>query len=204
MKTFLGVIMSVMMLFAFAGCGSSSATDSPADQAAAALDETLQAIQSADLERISEIDGVADALAAEDLDSDLIQSVLVSMFGHFQYELGEPEQVDDSHVNVPANVSNVDMEAAANVWFENMMEYAMEHAEDEDEAALEENALAMLQEAIDATAEEDDGIRSEDVVFPMVLEDGKWVISSDIDESVLDAMLGGFMTVMNDMGGLGE
>ena len=203
MKTLLGVIMSAMLLFSFAGCGGSSSSGSPEDEAVAALDETLQAFQSADLERISQINGVGDALTEGGLDSDLTQSVLICMFGHFEYELGEPEKVDDSHVNVPAKVSNVDMEVAANAWFEDVMDYAMEHAE-EDEAALQEKALAMFQEAIDAAAEEDGGIRSEDVVFPMVLEDGRWVISSDIDESVPDAMLGGFMTVMNDLGGLSE
>ena len=204
MKTLLGVIMSAMLLFAFAGCGGSSSSGSPEDEAVAALDETLQAFQSADLERISQINGVGDALTEGGLDSDLTQSVLICMFGHFEYELSEPEKVDDSHVNVPAKVSNVDMEVAANAWFANMMEYSMENAAEEDDAALQENAMAMLQDAIDATAEEENGIRSEDVVFPMVLEDGIWIISDDMDESVVDAMLGGFMTVMADMSSLAD
>ena len=40
---------------------------------------------------------------------------------------------------------------------------------------------------------------SKEVVFPMVLEDGKWDISEDVDDSVFDAILGGFMGAIDEL-----
>ena len=123
------------------------------------------------------------------------------MFGNFDYKLGTPEKVDDSNINVPATVSNADMNKAVDTWFSDLMSYAMSNPEiANDEAALQAKTIEMLQGAIDKTAEAEDGIVSEDVVFPMTLIDGKWEISDTIDDSVLDAILGGFMTAIENLG----
>ena len=76
------------------------------------------------------------------------------MFGHFDYQLGEPEQVDDTHVNVPATVSNVDMSKAVNTWYSDFMNYIMANPSiatnpsiANDEAALSEKNIEMLKSA---------------------------------------------------------
>lgn len=203
MTVTVGLIMSVLMLFAFTACGGSAET--PEDQAVAALDTQLAALKSADREAIQELSGGEDAFgdAVEQLGSEEdVDSILKSMFGHFDYTIGTPEKVDDSNVNVPVTVSNADMQKAVNTWFSDLMAYAMQNPDiANDEKALQAKTVEMLQGAVDKTAEEEDGIVTNDVVFPMTLIDGKWEISDTIDEGVLDAVLGGFVTAINDLTG---
>ena len=202
----LGLAMSVMILFAFAGCGDSgdrSIQTTPADEAAAALDTTLAAFKTADMDTINStsggetfIQGSKDAFGSEEQ----TQDVLEIMFGHFDYQLGEPEQVDDTHVNVPATVSNVDMSKAVNTWYSDFMNYVMENPSiANDEAALSAKNIEMLKSAVDKTSEEEGGIKTTDVTFPMVLEDGQWTIG-EVDENVPDAMVGGFMSALDALG----
>jgi len=135
-----------------------------------------------------------------------VDSILKSMFGHFDYTIGTPEKVDDSNVNVPVTVSNADMQKAVDTWFSDLMAYAMQNPDiANDEKALQAKTIELLQASVDKTAEAEDGIVTNDVVFPMTLIDGKWEISDTIDEGVLDAVLGGFMTAINDLTGqMGE
>lgn len=208
----LGLAMSVMILFAFAGCGDSgdsgdsgdrSIQTTPADEAAATLDTTLAAFKTADMDTINStsggetfIQGSKDAFGSEEQ----TQDVLNIMFGHFDYQLGTPEQVDDTHVNVPATVSNVDMSKAVNTWYSDFMNYVMENPSiANDEAALSEKNIEMLKSAVDKTAEEEGGIMTTDVTFPMELTDGQWTIG-EVDENVPDAMVGGFMSALEELG----
>ena len=208
MKVTLGLTMSVLMLFAFTACGG-AAQETPEDQAVAALDTQLAALKSADREAIQELSGGEDAFgdAVEQLGSEEdVDSILKSMFGHFDYTIGTPEKVDDSNVNVPVTVSNADMQKAVDTWFSDLMAYAMQNPDiANDEKALQAKTIELLQASVDKTAEAEDGIVTNDVVFPMALIDGKWEISDTIDDSVLDAVLGGFMTAINDLTGqMGE
>lgn len=200
--------MSILMLFAFTACGGGAAQETPEDQAVAALDTTLAALKSADKEAIEELSGGEDAFgdAVDQLGSEEdVDAILKCMFGNFDYKLGTPEKVDDSNINVPATVSNADMNKAVDTWFSDLMSYAMSNPEiANDEAALQAKTIEMLQGAIDKTAEAEDGIVSEDVVFPMTMIDGKWEISDTIDDSVLDAILGGFMTAIENLGATGQ
>ncbi len=204
MTVTVGLVMSFMMLFAFTACGG-AAQDTPEDQAVAALDTQLAALKSADREAIQELSGGEDAFgdAVEQLGSEEdVDSILKSMFGHFDYTIGTPEKVDDSNVNVPVTVSNADMKKAVDTWFADLMAYAMQNPDiANDEKALQAKTIELLQTSVDKTAEAEDGIVTNDVVFPMTLIDGKWEISDTIDDSVLDAVLGGFMTAINDLTG---
>ena len=204
MTVTVGLVMSFMMLFVFTACGG-AAQDTPEDQAVAALDTQLAALKSADREAIQELSGGEDAFgdAVEQLGSEEdVDSILKSMFGHFDYTIGTPEKVDDSNVNVPVTVSNADMKKAVDTWFADLMAYAMQNPDiANDEKALQAKTIELLQTSVDKTAEAEDGIVTNDVVFPMTLIDGKWEISDTIDDSVLDAVLGGFMTAINDLTG---
>ena len=204
MTVTVSLVMSFMMLFAFAACGG-AAKETPEDQAVAALDTTLAALKSADKDAIQALGGDEDIFgdAEEAFGSEEgIDSVLKSMFGHFDYKIGKAELVDDSNVNVNVTVSNADMSKAVNSWFSDLMAYAMQNPDiANDEKALQAKTIEMLQTSVDKTAEEEDGIVTKDVVFPMTLIDGKWEISDTIDDSVLDAVLGGFMTAINELTG---
>ena len=199
--------MSLMLLVAFAGCGGSGEAaepETPADQAVAALDTTLAALQSADMAAIEELGGedvfgeAEEALGSEE-DT---EAVLKTMFGHFEYKLLEPEQIDDTHVNVPATVSNVNMNKAVDTWFSDLMAYAMSNPDiANDEAALQAKTIEMLGSSVDKVSGEEDGILTQDVVFPMVYDDGKWDISDEVDDSVFDAILGGFMGAIENLTG---
>ena len=213
LKITLGLIMSAMMLFAFAGCGGSGGTAepepaTPAEEAAAALDETFAALQSADMTAIQNVAGGEDVFgeAEEAFGSEEdTQAVLKAMFGHFEYKLLDPEQVDDSNVNVPATVSNVDMNKAVETWFSDLMAYAMSNPDiANDEAALQAKTIEMLEESVEKVAGEEEGLLISDVVVPMTLKDGKWVISDTVDDSVLDAILGGFMSAIEGLTGGSE
>ena len=205
MKVALGLIMSAMLLFAFAGCGGEAAKATPADEAAASLQTTLDALKAADSNAIKDLAGGEDVFgeAGEAIGGEEgVDSVLKSMFGHFDYEMGTPEQVDDTHVNVPVTVSNADMQKAVDTWFADLMSYAMSNPDiANDEAALQAKTIELLQASVDKVAEGEDGIVTQDVVIPMVLKDGKWDISEDVDDSVIDAILGGFMTAINNLAG---
>ena len=213
LKITLGLIMSVMMLFAFAGCGGSGSgeaaePETPADQAVAALDQTLAALKSADMNAIKELSGGEDVFGeAEEAfgSEEEIGAVLQAMFGNFDYTIGTPEQVDDSNVNVPVTVSNADMSKAVSTWFSDLMAYAMSNPDiANDEAALQAKTIEMLQSSVEKVAGEDGGILTQDVTIPMTLSDGKWAISDTVDDSVLDAIMGGFMTAINDLTGGSE
>lgn len=203
LKVTVGLLMSLMIVFAFAGCGGGSGT-SPEDEATASLDKILSALKSADMTAIEELSGGEDVFgeAEETLGSEEdVQSILTSMFGHFDYTLGTPEVVDDTHINIPATVSNADMQKATDTWLADLMAFAMSNPDvASDEKALHAKTVELLSGAVEKTASAEDGIVTNDVVFPMVKNDeGVWDISEDIDESVLDAVMGGFMTAINNL-----
>ena len=206
MKNILGVMLSAVLLLAFAGCGGESskqaAPPTPEEEAVAALDASLAALKSADINAIEELSGeemledAEGALGSEEETKD----VMTALFGHFDYQLGTPEKVDDTHVNVPATVSNADMQKATNTWVSSLMEYAMSNPEiASDEDALHAKTVEELKSAVEKTVEGEDGIVTKDVVFPMVLEDGKWTVSDDVDDEVIDAITGGFMSAINQL-----
>jgi hypothetical protein len=203
MKTILGLAVSAMMLFAFVGCGGPAET--PADQAAAALDTTLSALKSADMEAIKNLGGGEEVFGeAEDAigSEENMEAVLKIMFGHFDYTMGTPEQVDDSNVNVPVTVSNANMSKAVETWFSDLMAYAMSNPDiANDEAALQSKTIELLDSSVNKVAEEEDGILTEDVVIPMTLVDGQWTISENVDNGVLDAILGGFIGAIEGLTG---
>ena len=194
------LILSAFVAFAFVGCGEKAPT--PEEEATASLEATLTALQSADLETIKNMSG-GDSLteAVKSLGSEeQVQSVLKSMFGHFEYTLKTPEVVDDTHINIPATVSNADMKKAVNMWFADLMAFAMSNPDvASDEAALHAKTIEVLEESVEKVAQEEGGIVSSDVVYPMVLIDGKWEISDELDDSVTDAMLGGFVTAISGL-----
>lgn len=204
MKAAAGLMMSAMLIFAFAACGGGTAEVSPADEAAAVLDTTLAALKTADMQAIQDISGdediFADATEIFGSEEDT-QSVLKAMFGHFDYTMGTPEQVDDTHVNVPVTVTNTDMHKAVDTWFSDLMSYAMANPSiANDEAALHAKTVELLTAAVDKTAEGEGGTVTQDVVMPMVLEDGAWDVS-DVDDEVMDAMLGGLVSAIEELAG---
>ena len=206
LKITLGLIMSTMLLIAFTACGGSGeAQPTPAEEAASALDVTLSALKSADMNAIKEISGDEDVFgeAAETFGSEeQTGAVLKAMFGHFDYTIGTPEQVDDTNVNVPVTVSNANMDKAVDTWFSDLMNYAMENPDiANDEEALQAKTIEILETSVDKVAEGEEGIVTKDVVIPMVLVDGKWQISEDVDDGVLDAILGGFVSAIEDLTG---
>ena len=72
------------------------------------------------------------------------------MFGHFDYQLGEPEHGADTHVNIPATISNVGMSKAVNIWYSDFMNYIMANPSiANDEAALSEKNIEMLKSAVE-------------------------------------------------------
>ena len=203
-KTILALVMAVILVFAFAGCGAKAPEKTPAEEAAESLEATLSALKSADMQAISEIAG-GDTFtdSVESLGSEEnLQTILKAMFGHFDYKLGEGEQVDDTHVNIPATVSNVDMHKVVKSWYTDLMAYAIANpdiAKDENKDALKDKTVELLTAAVDKTAEEAEATVSSEVVFPMVLEDGKWDIDGTIDSSVLDSILGGFSGAIKEL-----
>ncbi|MGX8774612.1 MAG: hypothetical protein ACSW8G_06110 [Bacillota bacterium] len=200
MKIALGLAISAMMLFAFAGCGTS---ETPADQAAAALDKTLSALKSADMTAIQNVSGGEDVFGEAETafgSEEATQQILKAMFGHFDYTIGTPEQVDDSNVNVPVTVSNADMNKAVETWFDDLMEYATSNPDiTGDEEALQAKTIEFLETSVDKVAEGEDGIVSQDVVIPMVLTNGQWNISDTVDGGVIDAILGGFVSAIENL-----
>ena len=202
LKLTVGVLMSLMIVFAFAGCGGSAT--SPEDEATASLDKILSALKSADMTAIEELAGNEDVFgkAEKTLGSEEdVQTILTAMFGHFDYKLGKPEVVDDTHINIPATVSNADMQKATDTWVADLMAFALSNPEiASDKEALHAKTVELLPTSVEKTASAEDGIVTNDVVFPMVKTDeGVWDISEDIDESVLDAVMGGFMTAINGL-----
>lgn len=202
-RIMLGLAVSAMMLFAFAACGGSSEpVPTPEEEATAALDGALSALKSADMEALKTLGGEETFESAKEAfgsEEDTLE-VMKALFGHFDYQLGTPEVVDDTHINIPATVSNADMQQAVNTWFSHLMEYAISNPDIAgDQEAIHAKTIEELTTAVNETAEAEDGITSKDVVFPMVLEEGGWDISNDVDDSVIDAIMGGFMEALDEM-----
>ena len=205
-RIMLGLAVSVMMLLAFAGCGDSgskeAAPPTPEEEATASLDATLSALKSADMEALKELGGEDVLETAEQSfgSEEDTAAVMKALFGHFDYKLGTPEVVDDTHINIPATVTNADMHTAVGTWFSHLMEYAISNPDIAgDSDALHAKTIEELSAAVDETAAAEDGMTSKEVVFPMVLADGKWDISEDVDDSVFDAILGGFMAAIDEL-----
>ena len=92
------------------------------------------------------------------------------------------------------------MSKAVNTWYSDFMNYIMANPDiASDETALREKNIEMLKSTVDKTAEEEDGIMTTEVTFPMELTDGQWTIG-EVDENVPDAMVGGFMSALEALG----
>ena len=92
------------------------------------------------------------------------------------------------------------MSKAVNTWYSDFMNYIMANPSiANDEAALSEKNIEMLKSAVDKTSEEEEGIMTTDITFPMVLEDGQRTIG-EVDENVPAAMVGGFMSALEQLG----
>lgn len=205
MKIVVGLLMAIMLVFTLVGCGGGAPKQSPAEEAVASLDTMLSALKGADVESINELAGGEDVFAdAEEAfgSADAADKVLKAMFGHFDYKIGTPEQVDDSNVNVPVTVTNVDMQKVVDTWMSDAMALAMSDPSiASDEKALQAKVLEMFSESVENVASGDGGTVTNEVVFPMTLKDGKWDVGSDISEDVLDKLFGGMMTAINGLSG---
>lgn len=205
MKIIIGLLMAVMLVFTLVGCGGGAPKKTPAEEAAESLDTMLSALKGANVESLNELAGGEDIFAdAEEAfgSKESADVVLKAMFGHFDYTIGTPEQVDDSNVNVPVSVTNVDMSKAVNAWITDAMSLAMSDPSiTEDEKAFQTKLMGMFGESVEKVASEDGGTVTNDVVFPMTLKDGKWEVSEDVSEDTLDKLLGGMMTAINGISG---
>lgn len=204
-KIVVGLLMAVMLIFTLVGCGGGALKKTPGEEAAASLDTMLSALKGADVESINALAGGEDVFAdAEEAfgSADAADKILKAMFGHFDYKIGTPEEVDKSNVNVPVTVTNVDMQKVVDTWMSDAMALAMSDPSlASDEKALQAKILDMFAESVEKVASGDGGTVTNEVVFPMTLKDGKWDVSDTVSDDVLDKLLGGMMTAINGLSG---
>ena len=200
MKIVIGLIMSVMLAFSFVGCGSSNS----ADAAASTVDKMLSAYKGADLEAISKTAGGEDIyeIATQSFGSvEAADSVITAIFANFDYTIGTPELSDEIYANVPVTVTNVDMQQVVNDWANDVRAYSdREPNATNDREAFQAKIMEMFAESIEKAASEGSTVSNE-IVFPMYLEDGEWYISKSFDDDIFDKMTGGIMTAINGVTG---
>lgn len=201
-KIVVGLVTSLMLIFTFVGCGPKT---SPEEEAAATVDTMLSGLKDADMESINALAGGENVFG--DVEStfgsaETADSVLKAMFGHFDYEIGTPEISDEIYANVPVTVTNVDMQKVVDTWMSDAMAYAAENPDiANDKKALQAKLFELFGEAVEKVAGEEGGTVTNEVVFPMYLEDGKWNVSKSLGDDVLDKLLGGMMTAIQGLSG---
>ncbi len=199
LKIITATAMSLMLIFAFAGCGSD-----PAKEASASLDTTLKALQGADAEALSELDSgsgsLEDSLEAIGGEENM-NKLLGALFGHMTYEITDSEAVDDEHVNVKVKLTNVDMSAAVTDWYTDLVEWAMSGDVPSDQNAILTKTVDLLTASVDEQNEAGK-TKTEEVTVKLVKEEDGW----DLDESdsagstaLFNALSGGFMNAVGSI-----
>ena len=205
------VLMALVLVFAMTACGgsgssgngtapASASADKPSatEEATAALEKTLDALKTADVETLKKVGGkdlLGDTENSLGADDETVNQVLKALFGHMDYKIGEATQVDDNTVNIDVTFTNVDMSKAVTSLYTDLMSYALTHPDDvKDTEKCTSKAIGMLTDAVDKTAEKEDGTVEKEATVKMVKKDGEWQIAGGKDENtdLFNAMSGDF------------
>ena len=205
-------LMACIMVFAMTACGGSdsatpAAEPSATDEAVAALTESLDAFKNTDLDAINEMTGgslVEETQESLGGDSKTTEQLIKAAFGHMEYTIGDAEEVDENTVNVKVKIKNVNMGMAVKEMYAGLITYVATHQDvQEDDGQLAAKVIELLADAVEKTAEEEDGIVEKEVTVKMVKEDDQWKVDESADgySDVIDALTGGITDAFSSLTG---
>lgn len=178
------------LIFTVVGCGN------PEDDAKAALDKTMTALATGDMETIvKELPGsdeLEDIMGETDEDAmtkEQITAFYKALFSNLSYEAVSTKKVDDETVNITAKVSNINFGNVLTSWLQNIFSIAFSNL-DKSEEEITALFLDDFTTQVNAAVEKGD-ILEQEVTIKMVKTDEGWMM--DPSDDVLDAILGGFV-----------
>lgn len=198
------VIVLMFSMVMFAGCGSSTDTDTPTG----ALDGYFKAVKADDKDAMQELyagkvtSSLGESLVKDDnsgLPEEVKKSILEKILD-FDYELSN-EKIDGDKATVDAKITTYNMGTAMENFMKSYMEKAMKVASEDPKNAekkIEEMAGEIFNEELQKIEKKD---YSKDVTLGLEKKDGKWVVSEfDEKSGIADALLGGLFEKLKELG----
>lgn len=187
-RLFVSLAVAVVPVLALAGCSPSSLGPlgalfgpKPEEAAQEALKADLDSLKTADEQTIKDLFGedVVSEMETYGIDPKEFYDSLVK---HFSYDNMSATAKDDSNVTVKLTTTNVDIQAVATQWQNDVLEYMNSSQAMEDYATLGEDGLMkkMMGSLVDALAADDAPTKSADVTIDMKKgSDGTWAPSDE-------------------------
>jgi len=185
MKRLMTVGLILLMVFSLSGCGGKESAEN-------VVSVTLDALKALDFEKASEY--MDDSGVIEDTDDEQ-EAMIKPIFENLSYKIISSEEKDDK-ATVTVEITNVDI---GKIFAEYMQEALGLVFSGLEESELEVKMVEIWNDLIRA---EDAVMATNKVDVNLEKIDDKWKIKSD--EEFMNAILGGFVNVVESMGTLGE
>lgn len=182
----LALLLAIILVFCLTACGGGQET---AEKAAANM---LEAIKKADQETASRyidygvLSGMGDSAQSGSESEELVKMI----FGSMEYNILSSEENGDE-ADIKAEITNVDMSAAIQDIFTELIALALS-GEELNEEEMSEKMMEVLKSKLsdEATARV-----TNEVTIHMTRTDGQW--KADTEETLLDALTGGMLSMEN-------
>lgn len=188
-------LLSVLLALVFTLSVLASCGFSPEAKASATVDKTFSVLQSDDVLEIKEKLALEDneAFSSDEFSDELV----LLLFENFDYKINSTEVIDDSNVKVNVSITNTDMSVVIADFVAEITAYALENLQeisDMSEEEMQEKTFEILEECMN---QEDLDTVTVDVDVHVTCTDGVWEVNPE--ETVLDAILGGFISASEDL-----
>lgn len=185
MKKLVAILLSLIMVLSFAGCGETG-------KAEEAVTNLFEAFKAGDFEKAEEF-LYKEGDTAEDESDDMFNHV----FTKIDYEILSSEKIDGETVNVTASVTAPDMKVAVGEFFNNALQFALANAFSENPISDEELSAEMEKMFVEATDKEDLGTVTNEAVIKVIKTHDGWKVESD--DEFADVITGRMMTAFKEM-----
>ncbi len=189
-KILSAVLVIILSISLFASCGFS-----PEAMAKATVDEVFRVLQSEDVVEIKSKLGLdEDPTFSEDGFTD---EMLLKLFENLDYEINSTEVIDENNVTVNVTVTNTDMAAVLEDFVSEVTTYALSNITEISEMTDEEMQAKSFEILNECMNKEDLKTTTSDIDMHVYCEDGVWDI--DAEDTVIDALLGGFVSASSNL-----
>ena len=189
MKKIIALMLALVMVLSFAGCGEVGKAEST-------VKNFFDACKEGNLEEAKGYILLDDGGETTDDDKELYDMAAL-MLEKLNYSIVSSEKIDAENVVVTVSVTAPDMKVAVGEFFQDALAFAFANAFSDTPLSDEETEAEMKNMFVKAVGKEDLGTVTNEAVVTVVKVDGTWLI--DAYEAFADVLTGGMVTAFEEV-----
>ncbi len=192
-KRILSLVLVLGLVFSMTGCGSDIG------KAESAVKGMFSALKDVDFEKAGKYANIDDFGSMGDSElTENIEVVMETILDKLDYKIISSEQTDENTVIVKTEVTTTDMKPVVTDFFTEAFTYALSIAFKNPQPTEEETNKKMEEILVECASKPDlETVTNEIDIKVAKDENGEWKV--DADETVVDTLLGGFVSAAKQM-----